>query len=331
MNVVEADDGDIVGDAQAGAIDGVLDSDGGHIVGAHDGGGHGLESEELGHGGHASFEGVIALDDAGGIEWDATLFERLGECGEAGLGGVQPSRTGDEGDVAMAERGEVLHALTDAVMVVHLEQADAVAFGADVDEDERNVTLGELVEQWLFDSKGHDGDAIDLALQHAADTVRHAFGIVVGGADKYLVAVLDGDILEALDEFREEGIGDLGDDEAEDPTASRDEGSRLTIGEVVEFVDDVPDSLGDLRIDGSDPIDGSGDGGDGDIGETGDGADVQAFRLLHGSLSWSRHRVSPEGTRSGIRLQFFHTAAIMCRYFCTYRSAERVGFVGGNG
>ena len=308
MNIVEADDGDIVGDAQAGAIDGVLDADGGHVVGADDGCGHGLECQELAHGRHTAFEGVVALEDAGGIEWDTALFKRFGECSEPGLGGVQTSRACNEGDVVMTERGKMLYTLTDAVVVVDLEQTDAIAPGPHIDEDKRDVALGELVEQGFFDAEGHDGDAIHLALEHTTDAVRHAFGVVVGGTDQDLVAMFNGDIFKALDELGEEGIGDLGDDEAEDPATSGDEGAGLSVGEVVELVDDVPDSLGDLRIDGTDAINGSGDGCDGDIGEPSDGTDVQALRLLHGSLSWSRHRVSPEGTRSGIRLQIFRKA-----------------------
>ena len=40
VDVVEADDRKIVGYAQACAIELVQDADGGHVVGAHDGGGH---------------------------------------------------------------------------------------------------------------------------------------------------------------------------------------------------------------------------------------------------------------------------------------------------
>jgi hypothetical protein len=65
-------------------------------------------------------------------------------------------------------------------------------------------------------------------------------GFVVGGADKDLVAVGDGDVFKSLDEFGEEGVGDFGDDEAEELTATGDEGAGLDVGEVVEFVDHLP-------------------------------------------------------------------------------------------
>ncbi len=40
VDVVEADDGDIVRNVHSGSVKLVQDTDGGHIVGAHDGGGH---------------------------------------------------------------------------------------------------------------------------------------------------------------------------------------------------------------------------------------------------------------------------------------------------
>src|SRR3984957_3661498 len=100
----------------------------------------------------------------------------------------------------------MLHGLTDAVMVVDFEEAYAWALWSHVDEDERDFALGKLIEERLFDAEGHDGYAVYLALQHAANAVRHAFGVVVGGADEYFVAVFDGDIFESLDQPREEGV-----------------------------------------------------------------------------------------------------------------------------
>ncbi len=89
----------------------------------------------------------------------------------------------------MSECREMLHALADAVVIVHFEHADAGAFGAHVDKDQRDFAFGELIEQRLFDAEGHDGDAFDLALEHAANAVSHPLGVVIGGADEDLVPV----------------------------------------------------------------------------------------------------------------------------------------------
>ena len=129
VDVVEADDGKIVGDAQAGAVELVQDADGGHVVGAHDGGGHLLFvcGEEALHAGDSAFHGVVPFDDPRGVGSDAALLERGGKCGEARLGGVESGGSADECDISVAQCGEMLHALTDAVVVVDLEQADAWA------------------------------------------------------------------------------------------------------------------------------------------------------------------------------------------------------------
>ena len=136
------------------------------------------------------------------------------------MSGVQPCRPADEGDVSVPQRGEMLHALADAVVVIHFEQADARPLRPNVDEDEGHIAFGELIEQRLFDAEGHDGYAFDFALEHAADAMRHSPGIVVGGADEDFVAVFDGDIFESLDQLGEEWVGDFRDDEAEDLAAA---------------------------------------------------------------------------------------------------------------
>jgi len=193
---------------------------------------------------------------------------------------VKRQGAADERDIFVPQPDQMLHALQYAVMVVDLEQADARPVRPDVDEDERHFAFGELIEQRLFDPEGHDGYAIDFALEHAADAVRHAPGFVVGGADEDFVAIGDGDIFKPLDQLGEERIGDLGDDEAEELAASGDQSAGLGVGKVVEFVDHFPDAFGDLRIDGRDVIDGAGDGRDGDVRGAGDGADVHALRCL---------------------------------------------------
>ena len=80
----------------------------------------------------------------------------------------------------------------------------------------------------------------------------------------------DGDLFELLDELGEEGVGDLGDDEAEEPALAGDERTGLGVGKVVEFVDRFPDARGECGIDRWHVVDGAGDGGDGDSGMRGD-------------------------------------------------------------
>ena len=132
------------------------------------------------------------------------------------------------------------------------------------------------------------GDALDLALEHAADAGGEDGGIAVGGADEDLVAVGDGDLFKALDELGEEGVGDVFNDDAEEAAAAGDEGARVGVGEVIELLDGLPDALGEAFADQRRAVDGAGDSGDGDLGQGGDGADVGR---LGGGLAgcFSRH------------------------------------------
>ena len=63
VNVVEADDGEVLGHAQAFHVGGAEDADGGHVVGADDGRGARGEGLQLAVAGDAAFERVVALDD----------------------------------------------------------------------------------------------------------------------------------------------------------------------------------------------------------------------------------------------------------------------------
>src|ERR1700722_7001783 len=98
----------------------------------------------------------------------------------------------------MSKRDQMLHGLMYAVVIVDLQQTDAGAIRPYIDEDQRDLAFGELIEQRLFGAEGHHCYAFYLALEHTADAVRHAPGVIVGRADEDLVAVLYGDVFEAL-------------------------------------------------------------------------------------------------------------------------------------
>lgn len=87
-----------------------------------------------------------------------------------------------------------------------------------------------------------------------------------------------GDLFELLDEFGEEGVGDFGDDEAEEFTFAGDESPGLSVGEVVELGDGFPDAGGEDWIDSGDVVDGARDGRNGDTCSGGDVADVDLGR-----------------------------------------------------
>src|ERR1039457_2863747 len=105
-----------------------------------------------------------------------------------------------------------------------------------------------LIQQVLVHLGGHDGHALHFALQHAAYAQRHTRGIVVRGAHQNLVAILNGDVLEAFDELREERTCDVRYDQPEDAAASGHQRARLRVGVVAQLLDDFPDPLSGLRV-----------------------------------------------------------------------------------
>ena len=109
--------------------------------------------------------------------------------------------------------------------------------------------MRELIEDGLFLAEGHYGDAVDFALQHAPRTHGKHLGIAIGGADKNLVATGDGDFFEALDQLREERVGDGFDNDAEEAAAARNQRTRMGVGQIVELLDRLPDSFAEALAD----------------------------------------------------------------------------------
>src|ERR1700735_132834 len=104
---------------------------------------------------------------------------------------MQLLRTANKCNAPVPQRSQMLHSLSYAVMIVHLQHTNTRASRTDIDKHERQLTLGELLEQWFFDAKNHDRDAVDLAFQHAANAMRHPLRIIVCGTDQDLVAVFN--------------------------------------------------------------------------------------------------------------------------------------------
>ena len=151
----------------------------------------------------------------------------------------------------------MLHRLTNPVLIVDANVADSRDMRADVHEDQRHFAETQVFDQRVFHAEGEDGDAIDATLDHPAHRDFHALGIVNGGGQKDFVVVLNRDVFKSLDDFRKEGVGDFGDDEAEDSASAGNQRTRLGVRVVPEFVDNFPDALGELGVDAGDAIDGS--------------------------------------------------------------------------
>ena len=76
----------------------------------------------------------------------------------------------------------------------------------------------------------------------------------------------DGNLFEALNEFGEERIGNVFNDDAQKTAAARDKGAGMRVGKVIQVLDSLPDALGEALADYGSAVDSSGDRGDGNLG-----------------------------------------------------------------
>ena len=60
-------------------------------------------------------------------------------------GRAQAQRAADESDVAMAERGQVLHSLANSLAIIDLEHADIGLGGSGIHKDQRKLAFHELL------------------------------------------------------------------------------------------------------------------------------------------------------------------------------------------
>ena len=59
----------------------------------------------------------------------------------------------------------------------------------------------------------------------------------------------DCDFFKALNEFREEGVGDVFNDDAEEAASAGDEGAGVGVRKVIQLLDGLPDALGEALAD----------------------------------------------------------------------------------
>src|SRR5258708_11714478 len=149
----------------------------------------------------------------------------------------------------------MLHCLANPVQVVNANVAHAGRPYPHVREDQGYLSQLQVFQKTLFHAERHDGDALNATLDHPPHCVLHAFRVVSGGGQKDFVMILYRNALKDLNDFRKKWIRDFRNNEAEDAALSRYQSARLGVRKVAEFFDDLPDSLGQERVDGRDAVD----------------------------------------------------------------------------
>jgi len=108
VDVVESDDGEVLGYAEALEVGRAKDTDCGHVVGAENGGWLSGERLEFTEADHAAFQGVIALDDPFLLDGKFLGAHRIFKVVLTRDGGMKLVRTSEETDLGMSDGCEVM-------------------------------------------------------------------------------------------------------------------------------------------------------------------------------------------------------------------------------
>src|SRR5579863_3300718 len=114
IDVVEADDREVLGYVEVLHIGGAQDADGRHVVGANDCCRPGGERLEFVESSDAALERVIALNDPLFLDGDLVLLHRILKIVLASDSGMQLVGSGEKADLAMTESSEMIDGGADA-------------------------------------------------------------------------------------------------------------------------------------------------------------------------------------------------------------------------
>ena len=112
--------------------------------------------------------------------------------------------------------------------------------------------------------RGDEKYAIDMVVAHALDELEVYVGLVVGGRDPDKIAAGVSGLLDAVGDGGEKGVGDIGEDESDDPGRLSHEHAGSLVGTVAESVDRGLDLASGLLGDVGVSIEVAGDGHSGD-------------------------------------------------------------------
>jgi hypothetical protein len=118
-------------------------------------------------------------------------------------------RAGDDGDVLMAVRHEVLDNGACAAVVVDVDRIEHLSSNGTVEEN-HGMRVGQIGHERLrVDIGGHDNDAIDSSAHGAHGAFDLAFVVVRVGDDDVIAGAAGGDV-DSADNFGEEFAVEIG-------------------------------------------------------------------------------------------------------------------------
>src|SRR5216684_7890313 len=172
-----------------------------HVVRTEDSGRTLAHAKQLQQRSHPAFHRVISFDYQLRRDIQPDLLHRLFKSRLPGQRRPKRHWPADESYPRMSETRQVLHRLTNALLIIDANIAHARLPRSHIHEHERDVAKTKIFDERIFHTECEDGNAVDSALNHSARGQFHSFGIVHRGREKYLVVVLDSELLKHLNDF----------------------------------------------------------------------------------------------------------------------------------
>ena len=259
MNVVEADDGDIFGNGEAGLTQGTNGSHGRDVIEGEEG------RERLGRSeqrlcGFISelwrWGVALELNDKVGIDGQAKIAGDLFDAGPTHLGVGAEFLAFDKGDLAMAEMEEVFESDLSGSLVVEDNVGDAIDVVVTRDGDYGN---GKIEVPWSVGGN----EAIDGTLEEHAGIFVDKIRAVAMASNEIKVTFLQEIIFDAAHDRGRVTIADLGYDDTNGKAALRAQGTGKEVGAVFEFASGGEDAIFGLLGNGIGDVGAINDQGDG--------------------------------------------------------------------
>ena len=234
-HVVVADDGQAGGAGTAGLLGSGVAAEGHQVVAGQDRRG-GRYLGEDGQGGVLRVgdgeRRAVAQDQQIRVESEAA--GRGAECLGPGLHDREVGRPGEVGDHPVAEPGQVGHGGLDAGPVIATDRRERRAGRLPVDQDDRVSRGCEPGDRRSVQGRGGHDVAVAAAALQGADPVTLPAGVVPGIRDERDVPCLGQRVLDPLHDRREDGVGQVRDDDADHRAAPGPQRPGGGVGDVPE-------------------------------------------------------------------------------------------------
>ncbi len=239
-HVVEADHAEVAARLHAGRAQPVADAEGGRVVEAERSGRPvGNEKRPL-DGGDAPGARGRGTDDERIRRLQPGFGQGIAPAGDAFTEDRGVGYPAEEGDAAVAERNEVAHRILRAGMVVGGKAGDLGADDVAHHGDDGNAARGKRLQvRRLGAAGGREDEAGNAVLAHRGDDLALAVDAFGGVRQELHVAGRLHDHVHADGKLGEEGVGEVVDDDADDPRGRRlAQVRRAAVVDIAELADD---------------------------------------------------------------------------------------------